>query len=239
MAHLNRREFLNTASSLTAGGIAAGLAASVYAADDVKKERPPIKLAIMGVNSRGKQLLPGFVEFPEVEIGYICDPDSDTIPSAVKIVTDAGKSTPRIEKDFRVALDDPSVTALVCSAPDHWHALAKFRLPGRQRCVRRKAAAITRSGSTRRAAAGITGSCRLAPGAAPTWRPWSKTSAGSEGQFRPLLDRNERPNIGHAEPTPGEPRFQPVVRPAPTKVSQEPGSLSLALGGTTARGMRQ
>ena len=78
----------------------------------------------MGVNSRGKQLLPGFVEFPEVEIAYICDPDSDTIPAAVKIVADAGKPTPRIEKDFRVALDDPSVTAIVCAAPDHWHALA-------------------------------------------------------------------------------------------------------------------
>jgi predicted dehydrogenase len=124
MSHLNRREFLNTASSLTAAGITASLAAGVYAAEDVKKEGPPIKLAIMGVNNRGKQLLPGFVEIPEVEIAYICDPDSETIPAAVKIVQDGGKPTPRIEKDFRVALDDPSVTALVCAAPDHWHALA-------------------------------------------------------------------------------------------------------------------
>src|SRR5579864_5171811 len=124
MTHLNRREFLNTASGLTAAGITATLAAGVYAAEDGKKERPPIKLAIMGVNNRGKQLLPGFVEFPEVEIAYICDPDSETIPAAVKIVQDAGKPTPRIEKDFRVAIDDPSVTALVCAAPDHWHALA-------------------------------------------------------------------------------------------------------------------
>src|SRR4029079_1029252 len=122
MPPLNRREFLNTASSLAATGITASLAAGVSAADEVKKERPPMKLAIMGVNSRGKQLLPGFVEFPEVEIAYICDPDSETIPAAVKIVQDGGKPTPRIEKDFRVALDDPSVTALVCAAPDHWHA---------------------------------------------------------------------------------------------------------------------
>ncbi|HEY3964883.1 MAG TPA: Gfo/Idh/MocA family oxidoreductase [Planctomycetaceae bacterium] len=125
MTSLNRREFLNTASVLTAGGVAASLTAHLYAGEDEKpKERPPVKLAIMGVNSRGKQLLPGFVEIPEIEIAYICDPDSDTIPSAVKIVQDGGKPTPRIEKDFRVALDDPSVTALVCAAPDHWHALA-------------------------------------------------------------------------------------------------------------------
>jgi predicted dehydrogenase len=102
------------------------LAARVHAAgsDEAKQDRPPVKLAIMGVNSRGKQLLPSFVGFPEVEIAYICDPDRDTLPSAVKIVEDAGKSTPKVEKDFRVALDDPSVTALVCAAPDHWHALA-------------------------------------------------------------------------------------------------------------------
>jgi len=126
MPSLNRREFLNTASSLAAGGLAMHLATRVHAAggDEDKKDRPPVKLAVMGVNSRGKQLLPGFCSFPEVEIAYICDPDSATIPSAVKIVEDAGKASPKIEKDFRVALDDPSVTALVCAAPDHWHALA-------------------------------------------------------------------------------------------------------------------
>ena len=126
MFSLNRREFLNTASTLAAGGLAMNLASRVHAGggEDSKKERPPVKVAIMGVNSRGKQLLPTFVSFPEVEIAYICDPDRDTIPSAVKIVEDAGKSTPKIENDFRVALDDPGVTALVCAAPDHWHALA-------------------------------------------------------------------------------------------------------------------
>jgi predicted dehydrogenase len=126
MHPLTRRDFLNTSSKLAGGGLALGLAAAVHAggADEVKRERPPVRLAIMGVNSRGKQLLPGFISFPEVEIAYICDPDSDTIPSAVKIVEDAGKSTPKTVKDFRVALDDPGVTALVCSAPDHWHALA-------------------------------------------------------------------------------------------------------------------
>src|SRR5262249_52894174 len=54
----------------------------------------------------------------------VCDPDSDTIPDTVKLVQDAGRPTPRVEKDFRKALDDQSLTALVCSAPDHWHALA-------------------------------------------------------------------------------------------------------------------
>ena len=126
MSSLNRRDFLNSAAVLSASGLAAGgLAPRLFAAEDKPAaERPPIKLAVMGLNSRGKQLLPGFVEVPGVEIAYLIDPDSDTVPSALKIVQDGGKPTPRVEKDFRVALDDKNVTALVCAAPDHWHALA-------------------------------------------------------------------------------------------------------------------
>src|SRR5205823_4910683 len=34
------------------------------------------------------------------------------------------KSEPKVEKDVRKVLEDPSITALVVAAPDHWHALA-------------------------------------------------------------------------------------------------------------------
>lgn len=121
MTALNRREFLG-ATTAAAATLAAGLHAA--GADEPVRDRPPVKLALMGVNSRGKQLLPDFLSFPEVEIAYICDPDDDTIPSALKIVQDKGLPTPKVERDFRKALEDPTVTALVCAAPDHWHALA-------------------------------------------------------------------------------------------------------------------
>jgi predicted dehydrogenase len=39
-------------------------------------------------------------------------------------LTSAQKSPPKFEKDVRRVLDDPSITALVIAAPDHWHALA-------------------------------------------------------------------------------------------------------------------
>ncbi|HET6327962.1 MAG TPA: Gfo/Idh/MocA family oxidoreductase [Planctomycetaceae bacterium] len=87
---------------------------------DGKKTR----VAIMGLNSRGKQLLPPFLEFPEVEIAYLCDPDSSVIAPAMKLVTDRNHKQPKVLSDFRKALDDRSVDVLVCAAPDHWHALA-------------------------------------------------------------------------------------------------------------------
>ena len=101
MTALNRREFLG-ATTAAAATLAAGLHAA--GADEPARERPPVKLALMGVHSRGKQLLPDFLSFPEVEITYLCDPDDDTIPAAMKIVQDKGQqTTPRVERDFRKA----------------------------------------------------------------------------------------------------------------------------------------
>ncbi len=78
----------------------------------------------MGVNGRGRQLLPAFLDFPEVEITHICDPDSSVIPPAIKLVTDRGRKAPAAVRDFRTALDDRKLDVLICAAPDHWHALA-------------------------------------------------------------------------------------------------------------------
>jgi predicted dehydrogenase len=38
-------------------------------------------------------------------------------------MTDRGRKTPRLEKDFRKALDDRSIDAVVIGTPDHWHAI--------------------------------------------------------------------------------------------------------------------
>jgi predicted dehydrogenase len=109
-----RREFL-AASALT-------LSAASYArAADKPNEK--VHVAIMGLRTRGKQLAPPFAATPGVEITHLIDPD----PSMVKGTLDALKnpaSPPKVETDVRKVLEDKSVTALVVSAPDHWHALA-------------------------------------------------------------------------------------------------------------------
>jgi predicted dehydrogenase len=121
MPRVNRRAFLGSTAA-SAAAFAAGLHAS--GADQPARDRPPVRVALMGLNSRGKQLLPDFLAFPEVEIACLCDPDDDTVPPILKILEDKGRSAPKVERDFRKALEDPSVNVLVCSAPDHWHALA-------------------------------------------------------------------------------------------------------------------
>jgi predicted dehydrogenase len=120
MSDLNRRSFLGTA---TAASLASGLSVSSSLAQERQKPLP-VRMAIMGVNGRGKQLIQGFSKFDQVEFTYICEPDENVIPAAVKQITDSGRPAPKVVKDFRVALEDPNVDVLVIAAPDHWHALA-------------------------------------------------------------------------------------------------------------------
>jgi predicted dehydrogenase len=108
-----RRDFL-AASAVTL------TAASYTRAAQKPNER--IRLAIMGLRIRGKQLAPGFQAIPGVEIAHLVDPD----PAMVNPTLGVLKSTAEIpaSTDIRKVLDDKSITAVVVSAPDHWHALA-------------------------------------------------------------------------------------------------------------------
>ena len=80
-------------------------------------------IACVGVRGRAGHLLRGFADMPDVEIAMLCDIDSRQFPEAVKAVTDRGRKSPRLEKDFRRALDDKSIDAVVIGTPDHWHAI--------------------------------------------------------------------------------------------------------------------
>ncbi|WP_033198335.1 Gfo/Idh/MocA family protein [Gemmata obscuriglobus] len=109
-----RRQFLTT-SALT-------LSAASYAraADNPSAK---IRLAVMGLRTRGKQLIPGFAALPGVEISHVIDPDPAMVKPALDVLKNPA-SLPKIETDVRKMLDDKSVTAVVVAAPDHWHALA-------------------------------------------------------------------------------------------------------------------
>ncbi|MFO0823744.1 MAG: Gfo/Idh/MocA family oxidoreductase [Gemmataceae bacterium] len=109
-----RREFLAT-SALTLS------AASYNRAADKPNEK--VRVAIMGLKIRGKQLAPHFAAAPNTEITHLVDPDPAQVAPVLKVLKDPA-SPPKAETDIRKVLDDKSITAIVVSAPDHWHALA-------------------------------------------------------------------------------------------------------------------
>ncbi len=117
MTEFSRRSFLTGATAATVA-LAAPKRSRAAAANE------KVVLAIMGANNRGSQLATTMANLPEAQIAYICDCDENAIKKGIAAATSQGGPAPKGIKDFRHALDDPAVDALVCAAPNHWHATA-------------------------------------------------------------------------------------------------------------------
>jgi len=125
---IDRREFLGAAA---ASGLVVGTAGVLNAQEEarVKSAKPVgandiVTLAVMGVNGRGTDLARGFTQQKGVRIAYVCDPDKRAIGKAKEAIAERQKENVEGLVDFRKALDDPAVDALVIAAPNHWHAPA-------------------------------------------------------------------------------------------------------------------
>jgi predicted dehydrogenase len=117
MNEMNRRHFFTTATAGAAVLASRNVRAAASASDTVV-------LAIMGTNGRGSDLASAFAKQSGVEIAYISDCDERAIQKGIDATAAQGSRKPQGIKDFRRALDDSAVDAIVCAAPNHWHAAA-------------------------------------------------------------------------------------------------------------------
>ena len=121
-----RRDFikkaLTGAAVLSVGGILPGFSAKSYASIVGANDR--IKVAMMGVNSRGLALANNFASQPNCEVQFVCDVDSRATDKCIASVEKLQKKRPKGVSDFRKALENKQLEALVIAAPDHWHAPA-------------------------------------------------------------------------------------------------------------------
>jgi len=83
-----------------------------------------ISVALVGVRGRGGGLLEVFAAQPDVDVTYICDVDESVRNQRAEGVAKKTGRRPVATGDFRQALDDASLDALVIATPDHWHAIA-------------------------------------------------------------------------------------------------------------------
>ncbi len=115
---IDRRTFIrNTTAGLgVVGGVSPLLATS-----------PPndkVVVAVMGVNGRGGVLAESFAKATGSEVGAICDVDERAVSKTVGKVSGHQSRRPEGLGDFRRALENPAIDAIVIAAPDHWHAPA-------------------------------------------------------------------------------------------------------------------
>ena len=104
--------------------ILAGAAASTFAANArAQADAPLVRLGVMGL-SRGQDLAEGFAALENVQVKYLCDVDVRRAESIGKQFKAKLGVDAQVIGDFRKILDDPQIDALVCAAPNHWHAPA-------------------------------------------------------------------------------------------------------------------
>jgi predicted dehydrogenase len=115
---MDRRRFIHHGTTAALGLSALGRYARrrVPASDRVT-------VALMGVNSRGNELATAFARVGALA-AYVCDVDTRAVEKTIADLGPLQQSRPKGIGDFRRALDDPAVDALVIAAPDHWHAPA-------------------------------------------------------------------------------------------------------------------
>ena len=118
--HIDRRDFIFQGGSAALG--ASALAGLAPLPPSMTRRDSPV-VAVMGVNSRGNEDAKAFVR-AGADVAYICDVDSRAVEKTVADVSAMQPRRPKGITDFRHALDDAAVDALVIAAPDHWHTPA-------------------------------------------------------------------------------------------------------------------
>jgi predicted dehydrogenase len=123
MSRITRRTFLQTTSAAAAGAslLITGTAASgkIIGAND------RLRIAVAGLNGRGKSHMDGWLGQPNVEIAYVIDPDKNVLSGALRNLEGRTKGafTTKGISDVREALDDKSLDAISVATPNHWHSL--------------------------------------------------------------------------------------------------------------------
>ena len=121
-----RRTFIKKASSgafaLSLGGMLPAFSAKSY--QNILGANEKIRVACMGVNSRGLAVGKNFAHQKNCEVLHVCDVDSRAADICIDAIGKIQSNKPRATPDFRNALEDKNLDALIVTAPDHWHAPA-------------------------------------------------------------------------------------------------------------------
>ena len=116
----SRRDFIKTAAtgSLAVLGLPTIIPAHAFGAND------RVRVAVLGVNGRGKDHIAGFSQLPNVEVVTLCD--ADNVVSAQRAAEFEKKYGRKVQtqQDLRKVFDDKNIDAVSVAMPNHWHALA-------------------------------------------------------------------------------------------------------------------
>jgi hypothetical protein len=118
----DRRDFIRT----TAGTLACLLSNRGLSAWEIGREiaapGPPVKLAVVGLGSWGREILTALARVPAADVAMVCDVYAPAVRRAGEIVPGAAGVA-----DLRRALDSPAIEAIVVATPTPAHAAIRWR----------------------------------------------------------------------------------------------------------------
>jgi len=81
-----------------------------------------VRVAVIGLNGRGKNHLSNLAKIPGVRVVALCDPDTAVLEKAAQSL--GGKVKTYV--DVRELLASSDVDAITIATPNHWHSLARY-----------------------------------------------------------------------------------------------------------------
>jgi len=113
---VTRRQFLGTSAAavMVAGTAARG---KVLGAND------RVRMAVVGINGRGRSHIEGFTELKGAEVVALCDCDKQVLAGRAKELEERTGNKPKTYVDARDLMADDAVDAVSFATPNHWHTL--------------------------------------------------------------------------------------------------------------------
>lgn len=115
----SRRKFIKTAAMGSAVlGIPTIIPANAFGAND------KLRVAVIGINGRGKDHISGFMKLENVEVATLCDVDNVVLQNGATEFEKKYSKKVQTQQDLRKVYDDKDIDAVSIATPNHWHALA-------------------------------------------------------------------------------------------------------------------
>jgi predicted dehydrogenase len=122
----SRREFLERSALLSAAAATLGTASTTLADTKPVAARAvndKLRVAVVGVHSRGMSHVGGYLGNQDCEITTVCDCDEAVIGNAMKQIESKQGKAPAYEKDIRKVVENKEIDVVSIATPNHWHAL--------------------------------------------------------------------------------------------------------------------
>ena len=124
MTHMQRRQFL---SKSIGTAVALGTLANPGAQNGFAASNEQLAIAVIGFNGMGFGHVRSIAKNSGARLVTLCDVDDAVLERGKQAVKSIAGNTPKLVRDFRRVLDDPSIDAVTIATPNHWHCPIAIR----------------------------------------------------------------------------------------------------------------